>query len=336
VSPWSAPELAPHVARLAPYARASFERAAGLAARLHAEEISPEHWLVALLEDEECAATRVVLHAFADPETIGVEVLALCTGIMLVGSDRTLPFSVLGVQALQAARDRAAARAGARVEPADLFRAARERIAAELHARLALLPGIVPLPEPVDAPSGEASPAEGPFFRSFSERSLRALGASGRAAASLARSAIGPAHLMLGALEVDGDLRERTGLTPARVRMACSGLDEDATPLPARRLPGDERLRALFAVLPPAAETLDVLGWLLERGSAELVGLLRRQKVTSSLLERCRGAYRDPPLPAGESETARQDAPSSSSRAGADEREGGSRVLDDRNGLGYT
>jgi len=298
VNTWSVPELAPDLARLAPFARDTFERAAALAARLHADEISPEHWLAALLEDEECAATRVVLHAFADPETIGVEVLALCSGIMLVGSERTLPFSVLGVAVLYAARAGAVARAGARVEPADLYQAAVARLASELRARLALLPGAVLEPEvSATASAVERLPAEGPLFRHFSERTLRALGAGGRAAAALDRAAIGPAHLLLGALEVEGELRERTALTPVRARMACSGLDEDPTPLPERRLGGDERLRALLAELPPRAETKDVLGWLLERGSEELVALLRRQKVTPALFERCRGSYQDPPWP---------------------------------------
>src|SRR5262245_18257872 len=111
--------------RLAPCARASLTRARKLALRLHAEELSPEHWLAALLEDEDYAATRTVLHAFADPETIGVEVLALCEGIMVVGSGRTLPFSVLGVEALRAARSTAAARRGRQVVVEDVFSAAR-------------------------------------------------------------------------------------------------------------------------------------------------------------------------------------------------------------------
>jgi len=138
--------------------------------------------------------------------------------------------------------------------------------------------------------------AAGPLFRRFSPEALRALGASSRAAASLDRPAIGPAHLALGALEADEDLRERTGLTALRLRMLSSGLDEDTTPLPERRLPGDERLRELLGALPAAAETLDVLGWMLAHGSEELTSLLRRQKVTPALFERCRGAFHDPEL----------------------------------------
>jgi hypothetical protein len=336
VRTWSAPELAPELARLAPYARDSFERAAALAARLHADEITPEHWLAALLEDEECAATRVVLHAFADPETIGVEVLALCPGLMLVGSDHTLPFSVRGVEALYAARAGAVARTGSRVEPEDLFRSSVAHLSSELCARLALLPGAVLELAAPPRGEGQALPGDGPLFRHFSERSLRALGAGGRAAAALERAAIGPAHLLLGTLEVDGDLRERTGLTPARLRMASSGLDEDRTPLAERRLGGDGRLCELLAELPSGAGTADVLGWLLGHGSQELISLLRRQKVTSALFERCLGAYQDPPVPLPGRPSGGQEVPGSSPDAGPDDSSGGDRVLDDRSELGYT
>lgn len=292
---WVSPELAPLAARLAPYARESLERAAALAARLHAEELSPEHWLASLLEDESCAATRTVLHAFADPETIGVEVQALCAGIMVVGSDRTLPFSVRGVEALHAARARALARAAERVATGDLFLAAHERLPDELRQRLRQTADADPDAAAVSEPPASAVlEGDGPLFRKFSAQALRALGASSRAAASLQRTAIGPAHLLLGVLEADEDLRARTRLSPLRVRMVSSGLDEDTTPLPVRHLPGEARLRELLDFLPPEAETLDVLGWMLAHGSEELTSLLRRQKVTQALYERCRGAFRDP------------------------------------------
>ncbi len=296
MSSWADPALDGLSARLAPYARASFERAAALAARLHAEQISPEHWLAALLADEDCAATRAVLHAFADPETIGVEVLALCAGIMVVGSKRTLPFSVRGVEALQVARAEAATGARSSVEPSDLFRAALAHLTPELRARFERLPAVVlelPL-EPGSEPTSEAVKPSGALFKFFSASALRALGASARGAATLERAAIGPAHLVLGTLEVDEDLRRRTNLTAARARLVCSGLDEDETPLPARRLAAEARLQALLAGLTDGSETLDVLADMLAQGSEELNALLRRQKVTTALIERCRGVYRDP------------------------------------------
>lgn len=293
---WMPLEIEPFVARLAPYARHSLERAAELAARLHAEEISPEHWLAALLVDEDCAATRAVLHAFADPETLGIEVLALCAGIMVVGSVRTLPFSVLGVEALHGARALGVARGGARVDPADVFLSAYGRLRVELHQRLARFPefALERVRNRSEREVEDPIRPEGPLFRCFSPDALRSLGASSRVASSLGRSSIGPMHLILGALETDADLRERSALSPQRVRMAASGLDEDSTPLPERRLGSEARLRELLSALATGAGTLDVLGWLLTHGSEEMTALLRRQKITPALFERCRGVYMDP------------------------------------------
>jgi len=295
---WAAPELARLGQRLAPYARETLERGVSLAARLHADEVSPEHWLAALLADEECAATRAVLHAFADPETIGIEVLAQCSGIMVVGSGRTLPFSVRALSALRAARAGAHRRGASSVEPADLLPAAAAELPDALRAKLA------PLPETETAgnPStGEVRTStvseEGPLFRRYSTDGLRALGAACRTASSLHRAAIGPLHLCLGCLEVDAALCERSGWSAGRLRLAAAGADADETPLPQRTLAGDARLLELFPRLPPAAETLDVLGALLEHGTEELLALLRRQKVTLALFERCRGVFRDPPGP---------------------------------------
>lgn len=287
------PRLEPRLGSLGAYTRLSLARAAALAARLHAEELAPEHWLAALLVDEDCAATRVVLHAFADPETIGVEVLAQCAGIMVVGSERTLPFSVRGVDALVAARARAHARGAARVEPLDVFLEAYERLRPELKDRLGRPAGLDEAAR--TAPAAPAGGADsGPLFRSYAPESLRALGASCRAAGGMGRDAIAPAHLVLGLLDVDEPLRAKVGLAPHRVRILASDLDEDPTPLPERDLAVEPRLDELLAALPPGASTLEVLGWILAHGSEEMVALLRRQKITSALVERCRGAFSDP------------------------------------------
>jgi hypothetical protein len=282
--------------RLAPYARASLARAEELARRLHADELVPEHWLAALLADEECGATRIVLHAFADPATIGVEVLALCPGIMVVGSGRTLPFSVRALTALRAARVLAAARGAASLEPGDLCLAASRELDVRVAARLAVLAG-------TDlAAAGEAVRATGTallvpassLFRNYSQAGLRALGASARAAGTAGRAAIAPAHLVLGCLEVDEDLRERTGLSAARARLVFAGLDEDATPLPARELAAGRELGELLRALPSGSGTVAAMGWFLASGSGELVALLKRQKITWALFERCRSTFTDP------------------------------------------
>jgi len=282
--------------RLAPHARATLARAEALALRLHADEVVPEHWLVALLEDEDCAATRIVLHAFADPATIGAEVLALCPGIMVVGSGRTLPFSVRGVVALRAARARAAARSASTLEVGDLFAAACGELEPSARARLEPLTGVSlgAGAEPEATEAGSTLSASGSLFRNYSLDGLRALGASSRAAGSLGRTSITPAHVLLGALETDQALRARTGLTASRARLALSGVDEDATPLVARDLPWSKDLTELLQELPEGAETSRMLGWLLEHGKSELVLLLQRQKVTSALFARCGTTFRDP------------------------------------------
>lgn len=289
MSDWCGAELARASAHLGAYARNSLIRAATLAGRLHAVAVSPEHWLAALLEDEECGATRAVLHAFADPETIGIEVRALCTGIMVVGSDRALPFSVGALRALGRARRAALERAAARVTPGDVFQAARGELPEALRARVPVGPES---PEP--AQGAEPFRADEPYFRHFAPEALRALGAACRAAASLERDAIGPAHLLLGCLDCDEDLRREVDLTAGRLRIALGGHDEDPTPLDVRPLEGDLRLVELLGRLERDAGTLEVLAELLVRGNEELIALLQRQKVTPALVERCRGGFSDP------------------------------------------
>jgi hypothetical protein len=58
--------------------------------------------------------------------------------------------------------------------------------------------------------------------------------------------------------------------------------------------------------------------------------------VTSALLERCLGAYQDPPVPLPGRPSGGQEVPGSSPDAGPDDSSGGDRVLDDRSELGYT
>jgi hypothetical protein len=287
----ASPELERLGQGLGAYARASLDRAVRYALRLHAEELTSEHLLAALLEDESCAATALVLHAFADPATVGGEVLALCPGILVVGSGHSLPFSTGAVSALHAARAAASGK-NASVTPTDLFHAALDQLPPDQSAHL--FRGKAP--ERRDVPSGAGFPA-GPLFREFEKDSLRALGVACRVAAQLERTVIGPVHLLCGALDVDRDLAHAVDLTAARVRLLLAGRDEDPTPLPERRISADARLAALIRGLPPGADTLEILGEILRSGSEELRALLQRQKVTPALVERSRGAFCDPEPP---------------------------------------
>jgi len=276
---------------LGPYARFALARSADFARRLHAEKISPEHVLASLLQDEECGATRLVLHAFADPATLGVEVLALCTGIMVVRSGGTLPFSVRAVPALEHARRLAWARGEAEVSTTDVATAAWHELPAGPSERLKALAA-------TEAPDAEDAEPEGPLFRTFTADARRALASAARKAVELGRPSISPAHLVLGALEIDEDLRQRSGLTPAGARLALAGNDEDATPFPDRTLTAAPELVTLVEALPAGAGTAAILGWLLSHGTEEIRSLLSRQRITPALYAKAGSAFQDPAPPA--------------------------------------
>ena len=82
---------------LEPYARGLLQAAGAHALRLHAETVSPEHLLWALMDDPSAAAHAAVLHAFADPGTIADEVLAVSPGLLVVA------FAALVLRASRAA-----------------------------------------------------------------------------------------------------------------------------------------------------------------------------------------------------------------------------------------
>lgn len=286
----SDPDTQALCARLAPFALEVLERAADHALTLHAEELAPEHFLSTLLADESAGATRLVLFAFADPETLSTEVVAMSPGIMVVGSRRTLPFSVHGVQALEQALDEARGAGEELVEPPHVFRAAWARLSDEQRQAL-LSAGAREAPSTAGRAGGGGERA---LLRFFSNEARRALGAASRQAQALRRAAIGPAHVLAGALEVDQALREHSGLRVSLVQAALAGRDADETPPSERPLVPDERLRRLLEALPPGADTLAVLGWFLHEGPAEVRELLRRQKVTPELHGRAGDAFGDP------------------------------------------
>lgn len=278
--------------RLAPHARTCLERAAVRALEQHAEELALEHLLVAILEDEDAAATRAVLHAFADPATLAEEVLALSPGILVVGSGRSLPFSPMGVRALENARRRAQAEGEEHVDPDHVLDAAVLLLAFELRAALVA----AGLEEPAAEVSGigTAWPGERSFFQRFTSDARRSLGAACRHAAAFERRAISPAHLVLGALDVSNPRGVARGLTPSRARLVLSARDADATGVPDRPIRLAPELGDTLASLSSRADTLALLSHVLAHGAPELRQLFARQKVTRALLDQAQGIFTDP------------------------------------------
>ena len=292
--PTAGPRLLALAGRLGDYAGYALRRAVGFARHLHATELAPEHVLASLLRDEECGATRLVLYAFADPATLAIEVMALCEGIMVVRSEGSLPFSVRALDALEGAHREAAARGARSVGPVDLLRAAWRSLPDDVRARLKSLESTAGAEPP---PGAGPAITEGRFFATFENATRQALGRAARRAAENERDAISPAHLILGALEVDETLAERTNLSRQAAVFAFTGVDDDPTPLAPGSLEATDGLLELFAPLPDGAGTARLLGRFLEAGSPEVRALLNRQKVTRALLERAGESFLDPPPP---------------------------------------
>ena len=293
-----------NLGRLDPYVESTFARATSLALRFHADELTVEHLFATILEDEDCAATRLIVHAFADPESILAEVVALCPGTMMVGSERSLPFSVLGAQVLDAARSDAAERRHANVTVAHLFAAAIRVLDRDIQAALndagfegsSIDAGDEGGADGIEWPDvvADSVPADGPLLKHFTSDARRALSTGARTAQSLQRDAISPAHVVIGCLEQDVELARQTGLRVSLVRQAIAGRDDDKTPVPERPLPPSDELVELVGSLPDGAGTLAILAALVRAGSEELRLLLGRQRVTAKLLERAGDAFRDP------------------------------------------
>ncbi|MEM7311116.1 MAG: hypothetical protein AAF682_30880, partial [Planctomycetota bacterium] len=179
-----------------------------------------------------------------------------------------------------------------------LLRAALGELPDQVRATLEQA-GATPPPGPGAAPAGEAAvAAEGALFRSFSNASKRALSSAGHQAVRLERDAISPAHVALGCLEVDEDLRTASGLTASRMRLAVGPADADETPHPERDLPPSDELVEFLLGCEPDSDSLQLLGRLLDEAEPELRQLFTRQKVVSDVVDRCRGVLSDPPAPA--------------------------------------
>lgn len=280
--------------RLTPYAARAFEEAADFALRLHADEVSIEHLFATLMRDEDSAVAQATLHAFADPQTIAVEIVALCPGITVVGSERCLPFSVRSVTALLEARSSAAGEGAARVEPAHVFSAALRAVE---EAPAAALDRAGARPAAGRGPAGAGEDPvrdEGPLFKSFSSAARRALSLAGHEASRLARDAVSPAHLLVGCIEADEGLRAEVGLTAMATRLAVGEDDQDARSPAPREIPPSCELLGFLERSAEGADSLALLSTLLEHGRPELIQVMTRQKVTAALVARCREQVWDP------------------------------------------
>lgn len=274
-------------AALSPFLRGALERSAAHALHLHADAVSIEHLLTVLLLDEDSAAHRAVLFAFADPESLVEETLALSPGILVVGSGSSLPFSTAGVRGLRAAR---AGRSAVGVEHllAGALRSCTDDVRAAL-AGAGLAEGALPPGGGQDdVPEGRS------LFADCEATALRALGAACRIARGLGRSSIAPGHIVQACLESDPELARRTGLSGHAARRALAGRDADEEPPPERALALEAELAPLLEGLRPEAGSLGLLAAVVARGPDELARMLSRNRVTPELLARAGDAFADP------------------------------------------
>lgn len=267
------------------------EAAQARALRLASDAVTLEHLLGAALEDEDTAAHQAVVFAFADPETLDQEVLALTDGLMVVGSKAVLPFSTLGIQVLERARGAASAAGAGTVDLHDLV---REAIALIPEAAREALEGIGfdAAAVAARASDGAGVAADGPLFKCFSEDGKRALSLACKSAASGRETTISPGRILIGALQASG-AGEVGGLRPNVAREALRGATADPTPPPDRTVPPDPEFELLVGRLGPRADSIDLLLACHREGSDELKAALERHKVTLALLERARAAWAD-------------------------------------------
>ena len=183
---------------LSKYLQGAHAQAVELALSLHSEKVTLEHLVCALLGDEESAVCELVEHAFADPETLYEDALALTPGILIVGSGATRPFSVRAVEASRRAVELAQTAGLARVTPACLLRAACKELTTEAIRALVEAgcdsDAVTLIGETGSLPLGTH------LFHPFGDEARRALTSASRHVPKGSRRAISPADLIIGAL----------------------------------------------------------------------------------------------------------------------------------------
>lgn len=291
--------LGPLLPRLSPYGRSSLLAAGERALRLHSDEVTPEHWLGAIVADEDSGAHQLAIHAFADPETIDLELLALSPGIMVVGSKAALPFSPAAVRALQRARQAGLAAGAGSIELDSLLSYCIEELA-EPAAEALRQAGYSPITDAsprAAGPEETALAADGPLFRGFSDPAKRALSQANKDAFGAKETAISPARLAVACLALDPELESRCGIRRVQAVAALRGQFADLESLAPRALPPSDELLGFLDGLQEGAGSIAVLAATREQGDAELIALLDRHKITESLLARSLEAFRDPEHP---------------------------------------
>jgi ATP-dependent Clp protease ATP-binding subunit ClpA len=281
------PELHAALSALDPEGRRALEAAREFALGLHAEELGPEHLLSALMADEEGAAHRAVEHAFADPETIAAETLAMASGILVSGSAASMPFSPGGVRALEVARGLAAEREDGAVREAHLLLASVRALPPEDARGLAEAGWREDALFELAAGSGRVAP-EGSLFRQFTEEAKRTLSAAAQGARQDGAASIGPAHLLIACLTRNTELPRAAGLSAPRARSVLRGRTHDDSRPEPRALAADQALSGLLRSLPPGAGGLALLGAFHAGSTPELANLLERHRGTPALVERLR------------------------------------------------
>jgi len=267
-------------------------RAAELALTLHSEQVTLEHMVCALLDDEESAVYELVEHAFADPETLYEDALALTPGILIVGSGATRPFSVRAVLAARAAVELARDAGLSRVNPACLLRAACAQLTPDALRALSE-EGCGCEAVQLRGDAGEL-PQGTHLFHPFGDEARRALTSASRHIPKSDRRAISPVDLVVGALSEEPGLARSFGTSSSGASALLRPFAEDTETPEERLLHDDPALSQTFSALAGDGGSLALLGVILQEPDTELAQVFLRQKVTAALLERSLTSFVDP------------------------------------------